>query len=81
MTVDGRQLRQWRESRGLSLRELAARCGVGASAISEMERGQRRPHPRTIRKLAAALDVAIPELLRREDHDHGWGNAGDRGSA
>jgi transcriptional regulator with XRE-family HTH domain len=36
---------------------------VNHSAISEIERGLRAPHPATIRKLAAALGVEPVDLL------------------
>jgi len=64
MEVDGVTVKTTRERQALSLRELAARSGVGASAISEIERGLRQPHPSTIRKLAAALGVEPRDLLK-----------------
>ena len=62
--MDGTKLRHWRLARTMSIRELAERSGVNHSAISEMERDKRNPHPGTIRKLAEALGVEPRELLK-----------------
>ncbi len=64
--VDANKLRQLREARILSLRELEAESGVSYNTIWFIEAGRRkRTHPSTIRKLAAALGVEPQELLRR----------------
>jgi len=59
------QLRQIRERKALSQRDLAQRAGVGEATISRIEQGRVRPRPSTLRKLAAALGVA-PEKLTAE---------------
>lgn len=61
--MDGSKLKRWRLARTMTVRELAQKSGVNHSAISEIERGKRTPHPSTIRKLAEALDVEPLELL------------------
>ena len=54
------QLRRLRLSAGLSQEELANRAGLSAKAISKLERGERRrPYPRTVRKLATALQLEL----------------------
>jgi transcriptional regulator with XRE-family HTH domain len=61
-------LRELREERLLSQQELASRAGVSKTTIVNIETGQIRPHPATLRKLAAALKVdpaALAEHLRR----------------
>jgi len=51
----GALLRQYRRAAGLTQEALAERAGVTAQAISALERGfRRRPHPSTVRLLAAA---------------------------
>ncbi|HYO35554.1 MAG TPA: helix-turn-helix transcriptional regulator, partial [Geodermatophilus sp.] len=51
-------LRRWRRRAALSQEELAARAGLTAKAVSALERGERRrPHPHTLRALAAALEL------------------------
>ncbi len=64
--MDGERLRYWRLARVMTLKELAVRSGVGASALSEFERGKRRPHPKTIGKLAQALGVEPRDLLKHD---------------
>jgi transcriptional regulator with XRE-family HTH domain len=58
-------LRQIREERGLSQRELAARAGVVKSTIYEAEAGRHIPRIQTLEKLADALGVSIVDLLPR----------------
>jgi transcriptional regulator with XRE-family HTH domain len=61
--VDGAQLKSLRKERALSQRDLARASGVGPVTISELERGVREAQPRTIRKLAKALNVEPKELM------------------
>jgi transcriptional regulator with XRE-family HTH domain len=66
MEVDVTKLKEIREARALSLRELADLSGVRHNTIWRIEAGQRkRTHPRTIRKLAQALGVEPTDLIRR----------------
>lgn len=58
-----RSLKAWREDRYLSMRELAMLAGVSPTAIMKWEHGQARPHPSSIRKLAAALGVDPREII------------------
>jgi transcriptional regulator with XRE-family HTH domain len=51
-----------RELAGFSQAELARRSGLSQSHISELERGDKKPRPGTVKKLAAALAVPIPAL-------------------
>jgi len=60
-------LRQLRESRFLTQRELAAKASVGVSTIVRVERGQQRPTFKTIKRLASALGVEPSELVEREE--------------
>jgi transcriptional regulator with XRE-family HTH domain len=52
-----------REDQGWSQRTLAARSGVAQNTISQLERGERKAMPSTIRKLADALGVDPPMLM------------------
>jgi transcriptional regulator with XRE-family HTH domain len=66
MEVDVTKLKEIREARALSLRELADLSGVRHNTIWRIEAGQRkRTHPRTIRTLAQALGVEPTDLIRR----------------
>ncbi len=54
---------------GLSQDELAEKANVSQHTISEVELGRRRPQGKTLRKLAAALDVSIPDLIGEVEQD------------
>ena len=60
----GNCLFELRRKRGLSQAELAAGIGVTNKAVSKWETGKAKPGVETIRKLAAALEVSVDELLR-----------------
>jgi transcriptional regulator with XRE-family HTH domain len=62
--IDGARLRRLREEQALSLRELAEKSGVSFDSIHKLETGRRAAQPRTIRKLAEALDVEPKELIK-----------------
>ena len=59
-------LRNLRELRALSQRELAAKSGLSVTTVNRIEIGERKPMPRTIRKLAEALEVQPEELLSEQ---------------
>ena len=52
--------------RVLTLRELEQRSGVAYNTIWHLENGKRGAQPRTLRKLARALDVEPEELVKTE---------------
>jgi transcriptional regulator with XRE-family HTH domain len=62
MEVDGMKLRELREDQTLSARELAELAGVHYNTVLRLENNQGGAQPRTIRKLAKALDVEPKEL-------------------
>lgn len=64
MDINGMKLKELREDRTLSVRELAQVSDVHYTTIVRIEGGHGGAHPRTIRKLAAALGVAPRELRR-----------------
>jgi len=59
-------LRRLRELRALSQRELAARAKLSVTTVNRIETGQRKPMPRTVRRLAEALGVTPEELLAEQ---------------
>jgi transcriptional regulator with XRE-family HTH domain len=61
------RLKEWRERRLLTQAELAARIGVSVGTINRIERGVHQPRLRTIRLVAAALDVPPDQLVVRDD--------------
>ena len=67
--VDGAKLRTLRRRKMLSLRELGERSGVAFDNINKYENGRRAAQPRTVRRLAEALDVDPEELAKTEEVD------------
>lgn len=55
-------LRDTRQKRFLSQRELAELAKVSRTTVAMIESGQSRPYPRTARALAAALGVEPGEI-------------------
>jgi transcriptional regulator with XRE-family HTH domain len=62
--VDGEKLAELREARFLSHRELAKLAGVSPQTVLNLEHGETEAQRRTVRKLAAALEVEPAELVR-----------------
>jgi DNA-binding XRE family transcriptional regulator len=58
-------LRELREGQALSQQELAARAVVSKTTIVSIEAGHIRPHPLTVRKLAADLGLPTREVVRQ----------------
>jgi transcriptional regulator with XRE-family HTH domain len=56
--------KEWRESHGLTQRELAAEAGVGEVTIARIETGASVTPP-TARKVSEALGVSVADLLER----------------
>ena len=63
------RLRELRQQRVLTLRELEERFGVAYNTIWHLENGKRGAQPRTIRKLAEALGVSPEELVNTGSGD------------
>ncbi len=71
----GSALRDMRETRSLSAKQLAERSGVSAAMISRIESGQVSPSISTMTSLSNALDVPLVSLFRdvageRTDYTH-----------
>ena len=60
----GRNVREARHRAGLSQEQLAFEAGMKRSYVSDLERGTRNPSVKAIERLALALGVEPPELLR-----------------
>lgn len=56
-------LQRLRHARGLSQKTLAQAAGISRMAYINIERHQSEPRPDTVRALAKALHVRVPELL------------------
>jgi transcriptional regulator with XRE-family HTH domain len=72
----GALIRAQRTTAGLSLRELAERTQVSNAYLSQIERGLHEPSISVLRAIAAALDVALENLLARAGLLAGTDDAG-----
>ncbi len=63
------KLRELRRRRVLTLEELAEKADVGRNTIWRLEHDVMGAQPRTIRKLAKALDVEPEELVKAGGED------------
>lgn len=63
MNEFGKNLREIRQRKGLSQRDLAKMTGISASAIGMYEQGRREPNTETTEALARALCVS-PAMLK-----------------
>jgi transcriptional regulator with XRE-family HTH domain len=62
--ISGEKLKEVRDRRLLSQRELAVKAGLSPTTILKLEDDRvKEPHPRTVRKLAQALEVDPAELV------------------
>jgi len=69
-------IRTLRQRNGLSQRQLALRMGVPRTYVSKIENKKATPTLSSLARLAAALEVSVPDLLRacgpsREDEING----------
>ncbi|WP_427452243.1 XRE family transcriptional regulator [Litorimonas sp. WD9-15] len=64
----GERIREHRERKGLSLRQLSDEISVAASTIGDWERGDSRPRPKALAKVASYFGTTQAEL------EYGRGN-------
>lgn len=65
----GEGLRELRQSRNMTLKDLAQATGLSMAMLSQVERDRTDPSLETLRRLAKALDVPVFSLLRDRDND------------
>jgi XRE family transcriptional regulator, regulator of sulfur utilization len=65
----GARVKALRESSSLSLRDLAARSGVSAPMLSQVERGETSPTLSVAARIAAGLELRLSQLLRLDESD------------
>jgi transcriptional regulator with XRE-family HTH domain len=59
----GREIRRWRQSRGLTLAQVSERSGLNVGYLSQIENGKAVPSIEALASIAAALDVPAAWLL------------------
>jgi transcriptional regulator with XRE-family HTH domain len=65
----GLKLKNLRQERGASLKDVAGRAGVSVSYLSEIEKGRKYPKTDKLIDLARALDVSFDELVSQRVDD------------
>jgi transcriptional regulator with XRE-family HTH domain len=68
-TAVGPRVRALRDAMGLSLRELALRCGVSSAMLSQVERGETSPTLQVAARIASGLELRLSQLLRLDESD------------
>jgi XRE family transcriptional regulator, regulator of sulfur utilization len=63
----GARIKALREAMDLSLRDLAARSGVSAPMLSQVERGETSPTLAVARRIASGLELSLSQLLRLDE--------------
>ncbi|MGH2954291.1 MAG: helix-turn-helix domain-containing protein [Solirubrobacterales bacterium] len=66
----GLRIRALREGLDLSLRDLAARSGVSAPMLSQVERGETSPTLAVAQRIASGLELSLSQLLRLDEQPH-----------
>ncbi len=61
------RLRSRRAALGLTLDELAAASGVSRAMISKVERGEASPTASLLARIAAGLEISLPELFTLDE--------------
>ncbi|HEV7584718.1 MAG TPA: XRE family transcriptional regulator [Solirubrobacteraceae bacterium] len=65
--VLGARVKALREASDLSLRDLAARSGVSAPMLSQVERGETSPTLTVAARIASGLELQLSQLLRLDE--------------
>jgi len=60
----GEVLRDYRQQKGRTLRQVASRASVALGYLSEVERGQKEASSEILASVAEALDVPISTIMR-----------------
>ncbi|MFM2042356.1 MAG: hypothetical protein RLY86_932 [Pseudomonadota bacterium] len=63
-------VRVWRTHRGMTARELAAKAGITAAYLSEIETGKKSGSLSVLTAIASALRVDLDDLVRKDPAHH-----------
>jgi transcriptional regulator with XRE-family HTH domain len=66
-TLLSKQIKLFRNFRGWSQAELAEKADISITFLSDIERGNKWPHPDTLTGLARALDMEVYRLFMPEE--------------
>ncbi len=62
----GNPIKTWRDYRRLTQQELASRAGISASYLSQIESGKRTGTTAALAAIAAALNLALDDIVEME---------------
>ncbi len=62
----GKQIKAFRQSRGMTQEELSEKISINAKYLSAIERGKANPTLETFIRLAEALNIGLPDLFDYE---------------
>jgi transcriptional regulator with XRE-family HTH domain len=65
----GERLRQERQRRGMTVREIARRVGVSPSLISQIETGKTEPSINTLFAMVSELELSVNEIVFDSERD------------
>lgn len=68
--VVGKNLKLYRQGRGLSQEDFAHELGVHRTYMGSLERGERNLSLRSVERLAAQLSLPVLELLTDKSAEH-----------
>lgn len=66
MKTLGQHIRELRDQKDLSLRELATKISCSAAFLSDVELGKRHPSDKVLAKIADILNIKISELKKHD---------------
>jgi transcriptional regulator with XRE-family HTH domain len=66
-TVLSKRIKLFRNSRGWSQADLAEKAEISITFLSDIERGNKWPHPDTLTNLARALDIEVHKFFMPEE--------------
>ena len=70
MSTFGKKLRECREAKGLSQKELAKLLNTSYSVIGKYERGEMQPSIEAAKKIAKLIDTTVGYLLSETDQEN-----------
>ena len=62
----GERIRELRDAKDISVRELAKKADVSAPFLSDVELGRRHPSDEVLKLIASALDTTLAELKKHD---------------
>ncbi len=65
----GQAVRRFRTERGYSQEGFAALVGLHRTYVGGIERGERNPTIKTLRRMAKALNIPVSRLIREMERD------------